>query len=209
MGKSATPETVNIRKARPENPEYAEIRQHIVDEAIELMAEQGFEKFRFDQLAKRVGRNRTTIYRYFDSKQELITEAMKTLMTEITENIIADTANTKATTPESFTDNLYRVIHAIGTKDRYRIIMDAQNIKEFAVLVKQNLTEITALMLSRFMVDSTAGRMLRTDIDMDEAVHWLFHQIISYGFFGLKGKTRKEQKQYLHRMVTPVLFTSS
>ncbi len=151
----------------------------MVDEAIELMAEQGFDKFRFDQLAKRVERNRTTIYRYFDSKQELIIAVMKTLMVEITENIIEDTASTKVTTPMSITDNLYQVIHAMRTEDRYRIIMDAQNVEIFSELAKKNLSEIATIMLSRFMIDSDAGRLLRTDIDMDEAIHWLFHQIIS------------------------------
>lgn len=208
MGKQVLTEPVNIRKAKPENPEYDEIKQHMVDEAIELMAEQGFDKFRFDQLAKRVGRNRTTIYRYFDSKQELITAVMKTLMVEITENIIEDTAGTKETNPHSITDNLYLVIHAMRTEERYRIIMDAQNVEQFAELAKKNLSEIATIMLSRFMIDSDAGRLLRTDIDMDEAIHWLFHQIISYGFLGLKGESEKEQKQYLYRMVAPVLFST-
>lgn len=209
MGKQSIPEPANIRKAKPENPEYDQIKQHMVDEAIELMAQNGFDKFRFDQLAKRVGRNRTTIYRYFDSKQELITAVMKTLMVEITENIIEDTAGTKVTTPESITENLFKVINAIRTQDRYRIIMDARNVEQFAELAKENLSGITAIMLSKFMVDSEAGRLLRTDIDMDEAVHWIFHQIISYGFLGIKGESKKEQKQYLNRMVAPVLFNTN
>ncbi|OUS31199.1 hypothetical protein A9Q99_04160 [Gammaproteobacteria bacterium 45_16_T64] len=206
MGKQVLTETANIRKAKPENPEYDEIKQFMVDEAIELIAEQGIDKLRFDQLAKRVGRNRTTIYRYFDSKQELITAVMKTLMVEITENIIEDTADTNETTPNSITDNLYQVIHAMRTEDRYRIIMDAQNVEQFTELAKASLSEIATIMLSKFMLDSDAGRLLRTDIDMDEAIHWLFHQIISYGFLGLKGESEGEQKQYLYRMVAPVLF---
>lgn len=208
MDKDVPVETLNIRKAKPENPEYDEIKQHMVNEAIALMAEQGFDKLRFDQLAKRVGRNRTTIYRYFDSKQELITAVMKTLMVEITENIIEDTAGTTMTTPKSITDNLYLVIHGMRTKERYRIIMDARNVEQFAELAKENLSEITTIMLSKFMIDSDAGRLLRTDIDIDDAVHWLFHQIISYGFLGLKGESEEEQKQYLFRMVAPVLFNS-
>ncbi|MCG8316393.1 MAG: TetR/AcrR family transcriptional regulator [Pseudomonadales bacterium] len=208
MGKQSVTETVNIRKAKPDNPEYDEIKQHMVDTAIELIAEQGFEKLRFDQLAKRVGRNRTTIYRYFDSKQELITDVMKTLMMEITENIIDKTAGTKVTTINSFTDNLYEVIHSMRSNSRYKIIMDAQNVEQFAELAKSNLSEIASVMLAKFMVDSDAGRLLRTDIAMEDAIHWLFHQIISYGFLGLRGDTEKEQKQYLNRMVAPVLFAT-
>ena len=199
-------EPINIRKARPDGPEYDQTRQRIVDTAIELMAEQGLSRLRFEQLAKRVGCNRTTIYRYFDSKRDLVTAAMKTLMIEITENIIAETAGTRETTPRKVADNFYGIIHALRSEDRYRVIMDAQNIEQFMELSTAHLSEVTAQALSRFMVNADMGRVLRKDVQLDDAVHWVFHQIISYGFFGLKGTSEAEQKRYLERMVVPVLF---
>src|SRR5690606_36956579 len=73
----------NHRKAKADTPEYAEVKQHMVNAAIELIAKNGFSKFRFEELAEKIGYNRATLYRYFDSKEDLMTEVMMTLMHEI------------------------------------------------------------------------------------------------------------------------------
>ena len=83
------------RKAKPGTPQYEAVKRHIIATAIDLMAEKGFSKLRFEELAERVGCVRTTIYRYFDSKQELLREVMLALMHEIAEDIIQQTADTK------------------------------------------------------------------------------------------------------------------
>ena len=60
----------------------------MVEAAIALMADKGLSKFRFEELAEKVGCNRATIYRYFDSKQDLVTEVMMALMHQATSEII-------------------------------------------------------------------------------------------------------------------------
>ena len=201
-----SPERTSFRKAKPDHPGYDENRQRIVDEAIALMAERGFQRLRFDDLAQRVGLNRTTIYRYFDSKRELVTACMHSLMMEITDGILRDTSDLNSTSPDDFAENLHRIIHALRTDDRYAVIMDAQNVEQFAELSKANMSEITETMLSKYLLDADSGRVLRVGLRLDEAVHWIFHQVISYGFLGLPGSDAREQKAYLRRMVVPVLF---
>lgn len=56
------------------------------------------------------------------------------------------------------------------------------------------------------MMDNPSGRVLKPGITIPEAVHWLMHQIISYGFLGLKGDTEKQQKAYLEKMVVSVII---
>jgi len=179
-----------------------------VEAAIELMAEHGFQGLRFDELATCVDLNRTTIYRYFDSKRDLVSAAMKVLMYEITEEVIRDTSPTQQTTPDVFTNNLYNVIHSLRTNARYGVIMDAQNIEQFADLSAAHVAEIVMDIMSRYLSDEEIGHLLRDDLELDEVVHWLFHQIISYGFLGLKGDDEQAQKTYLRRMVVHVIFKS-
>lgn len=198
--------TSNPRKARSDTPEYAEVKQGMVAAAIELMADRGLQKFRFEELAEKVGYNRATIYRYFDSKQDLVTEVMMTLMHEITNDIIEETTGSGMVTPQTFTDALYNIITDLRTDKRYAIIMDAQNVEAFAQLTHQYFSAITTDMLEKHMMADPAGRVLKAGIAMDDAVHWLMHQIISYGFLGLKGETEKEQKAYLEKMVVSVII---
>ena len=195
----------NSRKAKSDTPEYAEVKQSMVEAAIDLMAKKGSRKFRFEELAEKIGYNRATIYRYFDSKQDLITEVMMALMHEITADIIEKTAGTKKVTQQTFTDALYEIITDLRTDRRYTVIMDAQNVESFAELTHEYFSAITTGMLERYMMDAPAGRVLKQGIAMNDAVHWLMHQIISYGFFGLKGEDEKQQKAYLKKMVVSVI----
>lgn len=193
------------RKARSDTPGYAEARQRVIDAAIELIAQKGLRKFRFEELAEMVGCNRATIYRYFDSKDDLVTQVMMALMHEITGDIIASTAGTEAVTTQTFTDTLYRIITDLRTEPRYAIIMDAGQVEVFAGLTHEFFSAITTDMLAKYMMDAPAGRVLKAGIAMEDAVHWLIHQIISYGFFGLKGENEAQQKAYLEKMVVSVI----
>jgi len=196
----------NPRKAKAGTQAYAEVSRRIVDAAIELMAERGADQFRFETLADHVGCSRATIYRYFDSKQELMTEVMMTLMHEITDEVIEKTAGTRKVTRARFAEALHGIITDLQHNRRYAIVMDVRNVETFARLSHERFSAITSTMLKTFMTDSPSGRVLKEGIRIPEAVHWLIHQIVSYGFFGLQGATDKEQRDYLNKMVAAVIL---
>jgi len=85
-------------------------------------------------------------------------------------------------------------------------VMDVRNVETFARLSHERFSAITSTMLKTFMTDSPSGRVLKEGIRIPEAVHWLIHQIVSYGFFGLQGATDKEQRDYLNKMVAAVIL---
>ena len=196
----------NSRKAKAGTAEYAEVKGAMVAAAIELMAEKGYRKFRFEELAERVGYNRATIYRYFDSKKDLMAEVMLTLMHEITVNIIQGAVGTTRVTRKSFTDSLYHIITELRSNPRYALVVDAQNVETFSRLTHDHFSSITTSMLEQYMVAGAGGKVLKEGIDLSDTVHWLMHQIISYGFFGLKGSNEKQQKAYLEKMVVSVII---
>lgn len=177
----------------------------MVEAAIDILAAKGLRKFRFEDLAEQIGYNRATIYRYFDSKEDLITAVMMALMHQIANDIIEETTGTEKVTTQTITDSLHKIITDLRTDPRYAIIMDAQNVESFAQLTHKYFSAITTEMLEKYMMDAPAGRVLKKGVTMDDAVHWLMHQIISYGFFGLKGETAREQKAYLEQMVVSVI----
>jgi len=195
----------NNRKAKSDTPEYAEVKRRMVDAAIELIAKNGFRKFRFEELADKVGYNRATLYRYFDSKEDLITEVMMALMHEITNDIIEKTANQRVTR-KTFTDELHNIITKLGNNRRYTMVMNEENVEAFAQLAHEYFSVITTAMLEKYMTDNPVGLVLKEGIPMADAVHWLMHQIISYGFFGVKGANEKQQKAYLEKMVVSVII---
>lgn len=196
----------NQRKAKTGTTAYAEARQRIVDAAIELMAKRGFGSFRFEMLADHVGCSRATVYRYFDSKQELMTEVMLTLMHEITEDVLSKTAGARKVNRASFSEALHGIILDLRRNRRYAIVMDPRNVQTLARLSQERFSAITTAMLEKFMTDGPSGRVLKEGLRVPEVVQWLMHQIISYGFFGLPGATDRQQRDYLKKMVAAVIL---
>ena len=60
----------------PGRPRSAHANQAIQDAAIELFVEQGFEAMSMEGVAARAGVGKTTIYRRWDSKEDLVMDAM-------------------------------------------------------------------------------------------------------------------------------------
>jgi AcrR family transcriptional regulator len=67
----------------PGRPRSAEADQAIQQAALELFAEQGFEAMSIEGVAARAGVGKTTIYRRWDSKADLVMDAMSAQITPI------------------------------------------------------------------------------------------------------------------------------
>ncbi|MCG8667827.1 MAG: TetR/AcrR family transcriptional regulator [Pseudomonadales bacterium] len=201
----------NNWKAKAGTPDYLEAKQKIVDVAIELIAEKSVSKLRFEELAKRVGCVRTTIYRYFDSKEELLTEVMTALMYQMAVDVALYTVDNKqAPSKDTFTEGIFHTITRLRTDSRYRVVMDSDNIDFFAQLAVDRMPEKIAPILSSFINDDQATDMqLNNGLTIEEACAWLAIQIISYAQFGLLGKTEEEQKAFVNKMIVSVMITES
>ncbi len=71
-------------------PRSAQSHQAILQAALELLAEVGFDRMSIDAIATRAGVGKTTIYRRYESKEELVADAIESLREEI---IIPDTGS--------------------------------------------------------------------------------------------------------------------
>src|SRR5689334_2502748 len=67
---------------RPGRPRSAQAHQAILDAALALLAEKGFEAMSIEEVAERAGVGKTTIYRRWSSKTELVIEALRNLQAE-------------------------------------------------------------------------------------------------------------------------------
>ncbi|MBV9387258.1 MAG: TetR/AcrR family transcriptional regulator [Chroococcidiopsidaceae cyanobacterium CP_BM_ER_R8_30] len=69
-------------------PRSAKSHQAILQATLELLAEVGFERMTIDAIAIRAGAGKTTIYRRYNSKEELVADAIESLREEV---VIPDT----------------------------------------------------------------------------------------------------------------------
>jgi AcrR family transcriptional regulator len=74
-------------------PRDARADRAILTATLQLMAERGVRDLRMDDVAERAGVGKATIYRRYRSKDELVSDSVATLVSEIT---IPDTGSTRA-----------------------------------------------------------------------------------------------------------------
>ena len=74
-------------------PRDARADRAILTATLQLMAERGVRDLRMDDVAERAGVGKATIYRRYRSKDELVSDAVATLVSEIA---IPDTGSTRA-----------------------------------------------------------------------------------------------------------------
>lgn len=196
----------NSWKAKAGSPEYQEAKQKIVREAIAIIGEKGMAKIRFDELAKRVGCVRTTLYRYFDSKDELLTEVITALMHEMTVDILHYTSAKKILSKTSFAEGVYQAICKLQTDKHYQVVMDADNIKFFTQLAREKVPERMVPIISSYLSKADQEKMVAKGLSIEEACSWLTLQIITYAQFGLPGNSEKAQKNYVKKMIVSILI---
>ncbi|GAA3650184.1 TetR/AcrR family transcriptional regulator [Nonomuraea antimicrobica] len=85
--------SVRRTRGRPRDPEADEA---IMRAALELFVERGLEGANFEQIAKRAGVAKVTVYRRWSSKEELLTQAIEQARTLVPEEEIWATADATA-----------------------------------------------------------------------------------------------------------------
>jgi AcrR family transcriptional regulator len=87
MATTSEPEQ-EIRK--PGRPRSAQAHKAIIDATLELLAEEGFQGLSIEAVAARAGVGKTTIYRRWSSKEELVMEAIRHVQIDVP---VMDTGN--------------------------------------------------------------------------------------------------------------------
>lgn len=80
----------NIAKKQPGRPRSIQSHQAILQATLELLAEVGFDAMSIEAIAARAGVGKTTIYRRYVSKEELVADAIENVREEI---VIPHTGN--------------------------------------------------------------------------------------------------------------------
>lgn len=80
----------DVGKKSPGRPRSAQSHQAMLKAALEVLAEVGFDAMSMDAIATRAGVGKTTIYRRYSSKAELVADAIESLRQDV---VIPDTGH--------------------------------------------------------------------------------------------------------------------
>jgi AcrR family transcriptional regulator len=119
----------NANKKPPGRPRSAQSHQAMLQAALELLAEVGFNAMSMEAIAARAGVGKTTIYRRYASKAELIADAIESVREEI---ILPDTGTLWGDI-EALIENAAQItLSPIGRQTVSMIISSASSNPQFA-----------------------------------------------------------------------------
>ena len=94
--------------------EHDKRRHKILEKALDVFVEEGYEDVTFQKIADRCGITRTTLYIYFKNKREIFLWSIKQLVSGIETTIMQIVNNTSLNAEKCFRKMLMSIVDAIG-----------------------------------------------------------------------------------------------
>lgn len=195
-------------KARPEGPEYQAMRRRLVDAAEEIVRVDGATALRLDTVGERVGLHRSSVYRYFDSKEELLTAVVVQATLRVGQEVI-DTLGVSARPDQFLAEGLVLAMARIAVDPVHRSLMAPSTSEAMNRVGTRALTEgIRPLVEPMFLAAEEQG-LLREGVTTEDALRWLL--IVATGLFRAPDLVPDldELTRLLERMLVPALLDVS
>lgn len=152
----------NSSKKSSGRPRSARSHQAMLQATLELLVEVGFEAMSIEAIASRAGVGKTTIYRRYSSKAELVADAIESIREEI---VIPDTGSLWGDMDALIQNAAQLSLNPLGRQTVAMIISSASTLAEFAQIYwtkyLQPRREAFAIVLER----AKARQEVKPDLD--------------------------------------------
>jgi AcrR family transcriptional regulator len=199
-------------KAKPHRPEYDATRLKIVEAGWQLATQKGVKAMTLNRVAEEAGCARSSVYRYFDSKEDLLSamieEAVYTLADEVN-NKVAHIDN-----PEDFlAHGVYHAVCGVKSNAVLRLLLfgdlsstatPGETIQAALAKLPDDLSALFAA--NPYFTTLREQGLLRDDISMDDVSHWLINLTFALMFSNTVGSDAKKDIAFLKRMLIPSIM---
>jgi len=191
-------------KARPEGAEYAARRQRLVDAAEELVRESSVSALRLESVADAAGLHRSSVYRYFDSKEELVTAVVVQASLRVGRHVI-DRLGPSERPQRYVVEGLVIALTEMTDDPVFHSLLAPSTSASMARIAGSALHEGLRPLIEPMFVAAAARGVLRHDVTPEVAMQWL--QIVATGLLRLPGGVEPDElTELLELMLVPVLL---
>lgn len=105
--------------------EHDKRKREILEKALTLFMEEGYEDVTYQKIADRCGITRTTLYIYFKNKREIFIWSIKQLTQSIEQNLLATLADTSLSAPECLKKMCMHIIdESEANPQLFKVLLD-------------------------------------------------------------------------------------
>jgi AcrR family transcriptional regulator len=103
--------------------EHEKRRNGILEKALDVFVDEGYQDATYQKIADRCGITRTTLYAYFRNKTEIFNYSIKLLLLKVEEDILRITANSKLDTADKITGILLCILQRLQENRRLLLVV--------------------------------------------------------------------------------------
>ena len=197
--------TVPEWKARPEGPEYEVVKGRLVDAAEEIVREGGVNALRLDSVAEAAGLHRSSVYRYFASKEELLTAVVIQASLRVRHKVVKKLGRS-APPKQLLAEGLAMALAELATDPIHQALADPAASETMAKVGGKALTSGLGPLVDPVFEQAAAQGLLREGVSPADASRWL--QVVARGLLRSPdiSSNRAELTALLELMLIPTLF---
>ncbi|MGB8699255.1 MAG: TetR/AcrR family transcriptional regulator [Thermosynechococcaceae cyanobacterium] len=192
----------NTDKKPPGRPRSIKSHQAMLQATLELLAEVGFDSMSIDAISARAGVGKTTIYRRYASKAELVADAIESVREEI---VIPDTGTLQGDIDALIQNAAQITLSPLGRQTVAMIISSASSNAQFAQIYWTKYLQPRRKTFAIVLERAKARNEIPTDTDSD-LVFDTMSAIMLYAL--IFQPTSESWTAYVHRALSP-LFRNS
>lgn len=192
-------------KARPEGPDYDGTRGRLVDAAEVIVRDQGAGSLRLDSVGEAVGLHRSSVYRYFDSKEELLTAVVVRATRRVQREVIVELGES-APLERFLAEGLALAMARIATEPVLRSLASPTASEAMNRVGSRALTDGLRPLVEPLFVEAAERGMLREGVTTEDAARWL--HVVATGLFRAPDLVpeRDELARLLALLLVPALL---
>ncbi len=193
-------------KADPSEAQYEKKRERIISAAAKVITKKGLANLKLESIAEEISINRSTYYRYFSSKEELIRAVLNKEFDILNAEISKLTTHIEDPI-EMVIEGIYQTLKAHRTNKRLVELLgpnskDCIRLNQIALeIYPEKTAPIVSLALNLPWENASKAQQQ----EVYKLVRWMINIILSMSIFGSGGLKAKEEKELLVFMLQPVL----
>jgi AcrR family transcriptional regulator len=154
----------NANKKPPGRPRSIQSHQAMLQATLELLAEVGFDAMSIDAISARAGVGKTTIYRRYASKEELVADAIESVREEV---VIPDTGTLQGDIDALIQNAVQITLNPLGRQTVAMIISSASSNTQFAQIYWTKYLQPRRKTFEIVLERAKARNEIPTDLDSD------------------------------------------
>ena len=182
-------------------------RERIIDAAETAIRRWGLARTRIDDIAVEARCGRTTVYRYFGNRDNVVVEVLLRHGRRYLERLL-EHLSTLPDTPEKIVEAVVFAVDLVRKDEQLRWMFQPDSAPAQVEGLAEGLFDLaTSTWLHFLRNDRTLAASLRPGLDPNLAAEWVVRTMLSYITFpGRTGADRRAMRRQLRQLLLPALF---